>query len=123
MSRLIRIDRKEQTAAFEPLTTDIVRLGGRALTSHLLYREVDPGCDPLGAGNKLILAPGVLSGTTAPCSGRISVGAKSPLTGGIKESNIRKVADAGADTFVAGSAIFGKQDYKAVIDQMRAELA
>lgn len=87
MSRLIRIDRKEQTAAFEPLTTDIVRLGGRALTSHLLYREVDPGCDPLGAGNKLILAPGVLSGTTAPCSGRISVGAKSPLTGGIKESN------------------------------------
>ena len=43
--------------------------------------------------------------------------------GGIKTDNIRRVADAGADTFVAGSAIFGKSDYKAVIDAMRAELA
>ncbi len=45
------------------------------------------------------------------------------VDGGIKVDNIRQVADAGADTYVAGSAIFGKPDYKAVIDQMRAELA
>jgi ribulose-phosphate 3-epimerase len=45
------------------------------------------------------------------------------VDGGIKADNIRRVADAGADTFVAGSAIFGKSDYKAVIDQMRAALA
>jgi ribulose-phosphate 3-epimerase len=45
------------------------------------------------------------------------------VDGGIKVENIRRVADAGADTFVAGSAIFGKPDYKAVIDAMRAELA
>jgi ribulose-phosphate 3-epimerase len=45
------------------------------------------------------------------------------VDGGIKVDNIRRVADAGADTFVAGSAIFGKPDYKAVIDAMRAELA
>ncbi len=45
------------------------------------------------------------------------------VDGGIKASNIRGVADAGADTFVAGSAIFGQTDYKAVIDHMRAELA
>mgnify|MGYP006169592213 FL=1 len=45
------------------------------------------------------------------------------VDGGIKPDNIRRVADAGADTFVAGSAIFGKPDYKAVIDQMRAALA
>ena len=45
------------------------------------------------------------------------------VDGGIKTDNIRRVADAGADTFVAGSAIFGKPDYKAVIDAMRAELA
>ena len=44
------------------------------------------------------------------------------VDGGIKADNIRRVADAGADTFVAGSAIFGKPDYKAVIDQMRAAL-
>ncbi len=45
------------------------------------------------------------------------------VDGGIKTDNIRRVADAGADTFVAGSAIFGKPDYKAIIDAMRAELA
>ena len=45
------------------------------------------------------------------------------VDGGIKTDNIRRVADAGADTFVAGSAIFGKPDYKSVIDQMRASLA
>jgi ribulose-phosphate 3-epimerase len=45
------------------------------------------------------------------------------VDGGIKVDNIRRAADAGADTFVAGSAIFGKPDYKAVIDAMRAELA
>jgi ribulose-phosphate 3-epimerase len=44
------------------------------------------------------------------------------VDGGIKIDNIRRAADAGADTFVAGSAIFGKPDYKAVIDAMRAEL-
>lgn len=45
------------------------------------------------------------------------------VDGGIKADNIRRVADAGADTFVAGSAIFGKPDYKAVIDHMRSALA
>ncbi len=45
------------------------------------------------------------------------------VDGGIKADNIRRVADAGADTFVAGSAIFGKPDYKAVIDDMRKALA
>ena len=45
------------------------------------------------------------------------------VDGGIKTDNIRRVADAGADTFVAGSAIFGRPDYKGVIDAMRAELA
>ena len=45
------------------------------------------------------------------------------VDGGIKVDNIRRVADAGADTFVAGSAIFGQKDYKAVIDAMRAQLS
>ena len=45
------------------------------------------------------------------------------VDGGIKVDNIRRAADAGADTFVAGSAIFGQADYKAVIDAMRAQLA
>ncbi len=45
------------------------------------------------------------------------------VDGGIKADNIRRVADAGADTFVAGSAIFGKPDYRSVVDAMRAALA
>jgi ribulose-phosphate 3-epimerase len=45
------------------------------------------------------------------------------VDGGIKVDNIRAAADAGADTFVAGSAIFGQPDYKAVIDAMRTQLA
>ena len=45
------------------------------------------------------------------------------VDGGVTPANIRQIAEAGADMFVAGSAIFGKPDYKAVVDQMRAELA
>ena len=45
------------------------------------------------------------------------------VDGGVKADNIRQIADAGADTFVAGSAIFGKPDYKAVVDAMRVALA
>ncbi|GAJ01386.1 unnamed protein product, partial [marine sediment metagenome] len=70
----------------EPLG-DYAGLGGRALTSSIISREVDPLCHPLGADNKLVIAPGLLSGTTAAMSGRISVGCKSPLTGTIKEAN------------------------------------
>src|SRR5512139_4317011 len=62
-------------------------LGGRALTSTVICKEVPPLCHPLGAENKLVIAPGLLSGTAAVMSGRLSVGCKSPLTGGIKESN------------------------------------
>ena len=62
-------------------------LGGRAMTSAIISKEVHPLCHPLGAENKLVIAPGSLSGTAASMSGRISVGCKSPLTGGIKESN------------------------------------
>ena len=70
----------------EPLG-DYAGLGGRALTSAIVAKEVPPLCHPLGEDNKLIIAPGLLSGSVAAMSGRISVGCKSPLTGGIKESN------------------------------------
>jgi aldehyde:ferredoxin oxidoreductase len=62
-------------------------LGGRALTSTIVSKEVPPLCHPLSGENKLVIAPGLLSGTAAAQSGRISVGCKSPLTGGIKEAN------------------------------------
>jgi len=61
--------------------------GGRGLTSAIVSKEVPPLCHPLGEDNKLVIAPGLLSGSNAVQSGRISVGCKSPLTGGIKEAN------------------------------------
>jgi aldehyde:ferredoxin oxidoreductase len=71
-----------------PLPEGWSRLGGRALTSAVVFDEVPADADPLGPDNKLIFSPGILGGTTAPDGGRLSVGAKSPLTGGIKESNV-----------------------------------
>jgi len=62
-------------------------VGGRLLTAEILTREADPGCDPLGPDNPLILAAGPLAGWGISDAGRLSTGAKSPLTGGIKESN------------------------------------
>jgi aldehyde:ferredoxin oxidoreductase len=66
---------------------DYAGLGGRAMTSAIVSKEVPPLCHPLGAGNKLVIAPGLMSGTAAAMSGRLSIGCKSPLTGGIKEAN------------------------------------
>jgi aldehyde:ferredoxin oxidoreductase len=89
MDKILRID---MGAEGGPKTTEeplgeYAGLGGRALTSAMISKEVDPLCHPLGENNKLVIAPGLLSGTTAAVSGRISVGCKSPLTGTIKESN------------------------------------
>jgi aldehyde:ferredoxin oxidoreductase len=62
-------------------------MGGRAMTTAVVSKEVPPTCHALSAENKLVIAPGMLSGTTAAMSGRLSIGCKSPLTGGIKEAN------------------------------------
>lgn len=62
-------------------------LGGRAMTSAVVCQEVPPLCHALGPENKLVIAPGLMSGSAASTSGRLSIGCKSPLTGGIKESN------------------------------------
>src|SRR3990170_3342588 len=85
--RILRVDMTTQIASFDEFPADWKLLGGRALSSQILLEECDPTCDPLGPGNLLVMAPGLLSGTAAPTSGRISMGGKSPLTGGIKEAN------------------------------------
>jgi len=74
-------------AKFEDLPGDYISLGGRGMTSTIVSKEVPPTCNPLGPHNKIVFAPGIVTGTSAPSSGRISVGGKSPLTGGIKEAN------------------------------------
>jgi aldehyde:ferredoxin oxidoreductase len=89
MDKILRIDMGVEggpKTTEEPLG-EYAGLGGRALTSAMISKEVDPLCHPLGENNKLVIAPGLLGGTTAAMSGRISVGCKSPLTGTIKEAN------------------------------------
>lgn len=78
----------------EEVPPEYKELGGRGLTSIMINKEVPPKCDPLGPENKLIFAPGFLSGTILPNTSRLSVGTKSPLTGGIKESNAGGTASA-----------------------------
>ena len=85
--KLLRVDMKSKTIE----TTDLPRkwntIGGSGLIAKIMNKEVPPAADPLGSYNKLIVACGPLAGTLAPQLGRISVGAKSPLTLGIKEAN------------------------------------
>lgn len=82
-----RVNVREQTLKFEDVPDSWKRLGGRGLIARIMVDEVDAKCDPLGPGNKLIFAPGLLVGHMLSSTDRISVGGKSPLTGGIKESN------------------------------------
>ncbi len=85
--RMTRVDMTHQTASIETFPDKWQMLGGRGLSARILLEECDPSCDPLGPDNILVMAPGVLAGTSAPTSGHISIGGKSPLTGGIKEAN------------------------------------
>src|SRR5688572_18049434 len=86
-SQIWRVNVREQILKREPVPESWKRLGGRGLLARILLDEVDAKCDPLGAGNKLIFAPGLLVGHMLSSTDRISVGGKSPLTGGIKEAN------------------------------------
>jgi aldehyde:ferredoxin oxidoreductase len=83
--KLLRIDLNIQTAHLE--TRDDQLTGGRRLTSELVAAHVDPGADPLSPENILVWATGPLAGWHISCGDRLSLGGKSPLTGGIKESN------------------------------------
>ncbi len=82
-----RINVRTQSLSIEPTPAAWEKLGGRALLARILLDEVPPSCQPLGPANKLIFAPGLLVGHMLSSTDRISIGAKSPLTGGVKEAN------------------------------------
>lgn len=87
MSEIWRINARTHELKREPVPASWQRLGGRGLIARILLDEVDATTDPLGAGNKLIFAPGLLVGHMLSSTDRISIGGKSPLTGGVKEAN------------------------------------
>jgi aldehyde:ferredoxin oxidoreductase len=84
---ILRVDMGDRSYRLEEVGSNYTLLGGRGLTSSLIHDEVPPTCHPLGPNNKLVFAPGMVTGTVAPTSARVSVGGKSPLTGTIKEAN------------------------------------
>jgi aldehyde:ferredoxin oxidoreductase len=85
--KIYRLNMATLTVTTEEVPEKWKGLGGRGLTSTIVAQEVKPTCHALGKYNKLIFAPGLLTGTAAANSGRLSAGAKSPLTGTIKECN------------------------------------
>ena len=87
MAYLLRVNMSDLTTTREDVPAAWHKYSGRALTDAIIYRDVPADSDPLGPANELVIAPGILAGTNAPNGGRLSIGAKSPLTRGIKESN------------------------------------
>jgi aldehyde:ferredoxin oxidoreductase len=86
--KFIRVNMSTNTVRTVDVSKGYAGLGGRGLTSIMLNKELPANCDALGPENMLIFAPGYLSGTPLINTSRLSIGAKSPLTGGIKESNV-----------------------------------
>ncbi|WP_027188698.1 aldehyde ferredoxin oxidoreductase C-terminal domain-containing protein [Desulfovibrio cuneatus] len=87
MVAILRVNMRTGAMQRKPLQGKALIMGGRRLTSEIVAQEVPPLCHPLGKHNKLVLACGPLGGTLVSSVNRLSIGAKSPLTGGIKESN------------------------------------
>lgn len=86
------VDMAQETVEKLPYDEEYLQLGGRALIANYLMDlvktgKMDPKCDPMGPQNVLIFCTGVLAGTNFTTSHRLSIGCKSPLTGGIKESS------------------------------------
>ena len=87
MYKVLRVNMTDLKLSTRNLPVKYKNFGGRALTSNMIAAEVPPDSHPLGPGNKLVFAPGIVTGASAPTSARISVGGKGPLTGTIKEAN------------------------------------
>ena len=107
--RMVIVDMSSERVEWSEVAPEYEQLGGRALTSRMINEQVSPTCDPLGPDNVLIIAPGLLTGTTLPNTSRLSIGAKSPLTGGIKESNVGgTIGDAIARLQIKAIVVRGK---------------
>lgn len=87
MDKTLRINVRTKETTYENTPEEHLKTGGRGLIAKILLKEVKPTCEPLGRNNKLIFAMGLLTGTNASSASRVCIGSKSPLTGGIKESN------------------------------------
>ncbi|CEP66118.1 Aldehyde ferredoxin oxidoreductase, C-terminal [Moorella glycerini] len=88
MFKVYRINTRTGSVLCEQLKEEYKTYGNRGLVAKVMTDEVNPQCDPMGLENKLVICTGILAGTALTTANRLSVGAKSPLTGGIKEANV-----------------------------------
>ncbi len=105
MEWIIRVNTRTGKITKVKASQEEMHWGGRLLISKILLREVPPTCDPLGRFNKFIVAPGLLGDTLVTTTGKFSVGGKSPLTHGVKESDVggeagKKIARLGIKALV-----------------------
>ena len=87
LRRIIRVNARTGDVVEREATDEETRIGGRHYIAHTLSSEVPPACEALGRHNKLIISMGLFADTGVSTSGQLSIGGKSPLTGGVKESN------------------------------------
>ena len=87
VERILRVNTRTCEAVFSDTTEEETRFGGRYFIDYILTKEVPPTCEPLGRFNKLILTIGLMSDTLLSTAAQLNAGGKSPLTGGVKESN------------------------------------
>lgn len=89
-NNVLRVQLTEGKSSTEPLRMDFAEkyIGQKGLAIRYLYEELKPGIDPLGPENKLLLTTGPFTGTGIPCSGKLSIAAKSPATGTINDCSI-----------------------------------
>ena len=87
LKRIIRVNTRTGNVTEQQATDAELRIGGRHYIAHVLINEIPPVCEPLGRHNKLIISMGLFADTGVSTVGQLSIGGKSPLTGGVKESN------------------------------------
>ncbi len=109
MKWIIRVNTRNGNIVKEEASPEEMRWGGRLLVSKFLLREIPPTCDPLGRFNRFIIAPGLLGDTNVTAASKFSIGAKSPLTYGVKECNVggeagKKIANLGIKAIVLEDA-------------------
>ncbi len=120
MFSILRINTVTGESRKETDNSKEVLLGGRTLSTRMVSKEIPAQCDPLGRQNKLFFCSGALAGTTASSCHRLSIGAKSPLTGGIKESNAGgifalRMAQQDLRCIVLEDAPAGDTDWKIIV--------
>lgn len=118
MGKILRVNLTNRSAKAEPLDPKMAHdfVGGRGFVQKILYDEVPVGADPLGPDNKVVMAPGPLSGVFMPASGKIQFGALSPATGIMGDANMgghfsAEIKYAGYDAII----IEGMSDHPCIV--------